>query len=524
MTTRRKFIRHLFDGGVATAFGPTSDVVPGRDGILRIPYLLEGDNIVYSLDGGPRKAPGTVRLNTGSMESGAVVKGLFDYWNIGTSGASAQHRIIHINTKIKKDDADGTFTDLFTGLETDKIPAYAVLEDLLVMASDSNTDVPKSWDGTTAQNLAGSPSNFAFVVEHNNRLWAGGVVAKPSRLYYSALGNGADWTGAGSGQIDISPSDGDVLTGLAAHKGDLWVFKGPYAGSIHRIQGTAPTGSDPFRRKNFIRGLGAVNHNSIFRFKDDLGYMWSDGSIHSLATTDRFGDYADAALSTPIQSWLLEHVNFARLKHSWATDASDAGYVLITLPVDSSTNNNMVLMMDFRFEPVRWAMWPAFKLGCVANVISSSQPLLMGGGNDGFVKKLQQPTRSIDGVTEIKYNALTPYLSYGSPIMMKTISIASLAISPKNNGNITFGWQRDEAAQQTKDIAQLTSGSSLLGSFLLGTSTLAGQSLSDRFVELEEGGEFRSIRYQLTNQVNNEDVEIHSLSVALSGGAWSTED
>ena len=83
--------------------------------------------------------------------------------------------------------------------------------------------------------------------------------------------------------IDIDPDDGDEIRGLASHRGDLFVFKGPYVGSIHRISGDTPLsgvtvfGSSlsptPFSKTIFVRGLGAAGHNSIFRWKDDLGFI-----------------------------------------------------------------------------------------------------------------------------------------------------------------------------------------------------------------------------------------------------------
>ena len=75
--------------------------------------------------------------------------------------------------------------------------------------------------------------------------------------------------------LDIDPGDGDRITGLVSHKNELWVFKGPHKGSIHRITGTS---NSDWARTTFIEGVGAVWQNSIFRFGDDIGFLWSDGS------------------------------------------------------------------------------------------------------------------------------------------------------------------------------------------------------------------------------------------------------
>lgn len=523
MTERALFIKHMFAGGWATDFGPTSDVtIQGNS--LSIPYLLDAENLIYLLDGGTQKSPGTAKLNGSALESGAVIKGLFDYWITGSGGASTQHRIIHVNTVIKKDDADGSFSDIFTGLQAGKIPSYSILEDLLIMSSDSTTDVPKTWDGSTAQNLAGSPPNFAFSVEHKGRVVASGNAAAASRVYYTSYLDPENWTGLGSGFIDISPSDGDRITGLASHQDALWIFKGPYKGSIHRVTGSSPA---DFGIKLFIKGISAATHNTIFHFKDDLGFMWSDGSVHSLSSVAAFGDFSQTELTLPIQSWIREHINFSRIKHFWTAVDTENSRVLFSIAVDGSTNNNYILTWDFRFNPPRWASWPAYAAGSLAQVTDSDRKIIMAGGNDGFVRKYGEADRSIDGITTISYKLTTPFLNYGNTINLKTLSEASLSIAPKNNGNIIFGWQRDGNAQQTYNISQ--GGGDVLGTattaqFTLDTSVLAGGLLLDRFAELHEGGEFRSIQYQLTNAVNLEDVEVHSLSTALIRGGWSTEE
>lgn len=524
MTAKSLFFRHVFGGGFASDFGENAEPELS-DNVVVIPYLVDADNVIYSLDGGPHKAPGTTKLSS-ELEGGAEIKGLFDAWFSGTSGSSSQHRICHVGTKIKKDDGDGMFTDLFTGLETDKVPSYAMLEDLLVIASDSTADVPKSWDGSTAQNLAGSPQNFAILTEHKNRLWAAGVVTNPSRLYYCASLNPEDWTGSGSGFIDISPDDGDVITGLASHKNELWVFKGPYKGSIHRIINDSPA---DFARKTFITGLGAAGHNTIFKFKDDLGFMWADGSVHSLNATAAFGDFSEAALSRDIREWLVQNINFSQIKHFWAANNEQGGYILFSVAVNGATTNNYTLMMDYRFNPVRWALWPAFVSGsliCAVDPAANNKRILLAGGTDGFVRKYDQANRSIDGTTGISYKWTTPFINYGSSITTKTLSNMSLALVRKNDGTISFGWRRDNKEQQTISVSQ--AGYDVLGTassnqFTLNTSTLAGGSITDVFNELEEGGEFRSIQYQAFDSANLNDVDIHAFSATIEAGSWSTE-
>ena len=531
MTTARKFIKHIFGGGWATDFGPNANVEVSRNGEAIVPFMVDAENCIFELDGGPHKVGGASKVNSSALESGADIRGIYDMWISGSGGSSTQHRILYVNTKLKKDDlGDGSFSDIKTGLEADKVASFNMFEDKVIWASTSSSDVPQSWDGSTMQNLAGSPPNFAFSTNHKNRVWAAGVVANPSRLYYCNYLDEEDWTGSGSGHIDIDPSDGDRITGLISHRGELWVFKGPYKGSIHRIAGSAPTGSDPFRRSPFVSGVGAVAHNAIFEFRNDVGFLWNDGTVRSLSATADFGDFKSSALTVPINTWLEDHVNFSVLTEAQVAVNDTRGYALITLPIDSSTTNNVILMMNYNFSPVRWAKWTAFDSISLASVVdpgNSSKTIIMAGGGDGFVRKMGEADRSVDGTSAITITGTTPFLDYGDPIANKMIMVGSLGVAPKNSGNITFGWQRDNNAQQTVAISQGGSdvlGTASSGQFTLGTSTLGGSRFVDRFYELEEGGEFRAIQYSFTNAVNYEDVEVHSIGAAIHGSSWSTEN
>lgn len=529
MGSKRTAIRHIFAGGLQTDFGASAVTELGADGIARVPFLTTADNIVFELDGGLRKAPGSAKINSSALESGAAIHGCFDCWFSGTTGSGTQHRIVAVGTKIKKDDANGTFTDLFTGLSSGAVPTFAMLEDLLVIGLHS-TDTPKSWDGSTAQALAGSPPNFGIVTRHKNRLWAADVWAHPSRLYYSPLLDPENASGEGWGHIEVDPDDGDVITGLASYKGELLVFKGPNHGSIHRIAGSSPTGQDGFAKPDpFVRGVSAAWHNLIFPIGDDLGFMWSDGTVHSLKAVSSYGDYKSIALTRGIHK-VIERVNHARAKSHWAVSGGNGDLVLFSLSVDGATTNNFTLGLDYRFEPARWFTWPAHLSASLCSSVdagANNRRIFLGGGTDGYLRKYQQAARLIDTSTPISMRAITPFLDYNEPFATKTLGEGYLEFAPKNNGNIGFFIHRDGESRQDFSVNQ--GGGDPLGTvagsqFTLGTSELAGVNALKSFFEFEGGGDFRQIAYEIENDVVGEDVEVHGFGVSIEVGAWSVEN
>lgn len=624
MTTRNLQARLLFDGGWATDFGPTAPVVLGRDGHIRLPFLVDAENAMFFLDGGAAKINGVEAIHTTALKDPSAIRGLVDYWVLGVGSTATQHRVLHVKNDVMKDDGDGAFTSILSSADRDttSVPSYAVFDDDLIIMSDAD-EAPLRWTGSgTATTLGTNTPNFSFGVTHKNRFFAAGAWANKSRVFYSEplpQGANGNWDEVEAGFIDVDPDDGDEIRGLVSHKGELWVFKGPYTGSIHRISGDTPLGSvtafgsstqpRAFELNNFIRGVGAASHNAIFKFRDDIGFIdGKTGSVRSLNATAAYGDFREASLSFPINDFLLKRANKARLKRAWAVTSVASGCVLITMPIDGSQTNNMVLCMDFRFDPPRWSQWPAVVAECAASVIDSTRgnrESIFIGGTNGFVQRTSSPNRNIQkdvngSTAAINYKVTTPFIDYGSPIAMKTFARGSVGIQPKGSYEGTFSWTRDNYAQQSISFdqgggdvlaADVTTGSitavgdttdpwifftvagghgivtgdriavkgttdyngvydvigvilnnivvvgtftssqtgtwqksSTANYFVLGSSTLSGSHFVDRFFSLEEGGQFRSIQYQVTQTGLNEDIELHSIFTDIEVDADSTEN
>ena len=59
--------------------------------------------------------------------------------------------------------------------------------------------------------------------------------------------------------------------------------------------------------------------------------------------------------------------------------------------------------------------------------------------------------------------------------------------------------------------------------FTLGTSTLGGARYVQKYTD-EVNGEFRAIQYQITDAINNSDLEVHSIGAGIVIGGESTEN
>lgn len=511
---------HRFGGGWATSIGSTVDLAPDASGQLTIPYLLQADNCFYELDGSPHKEFGTVALNA-AIEANPI-RGLFDFW----VNAVTQHRVLAIGDEVYADSGDGAFVSIASGLSDTATVNFNALDNILIYATDG--DSPMSWDGSTWQALAGTPPNFSFSVNHNGHVFAGGDKTNRSRISWSVPFDPEDWVGAGSGNITIDPNDGDEITGLASYKQRLIVFKGPNKGSIHLITGTS---SSDFAVVPLQTGIGAVWQNSITRFADDIAFQWSDGHVYSLAATEAFGDFRQGAqLTLLIQSWIEEHFTLSSMKKTWGVSWPARGIMLFAVAIDSSTTPNFVLMIDYRSQQViRLAPWPAFDLfPSLALVVdgSSRRPIVMGGGNDGIVYRLGQPTRSLNG-NAFGYNVKTPFMNYGNEFILKTLQTLSVGFTPHNVSDLNVEWTRnDGSAPQSIQVSQ--GGGDVLGDvpggneFVLDASTLARNADVEKYVDIENGGQARAFQYRFFETEQDVETEIHSFGAIyeIDGPSW----
>jgi len=447
-----------FGGGWATDFGPGFIGAPQAN-TLQVPFLLTADNLTYELDGGVHKVGGASKLNSVAVSSGSnAFHGLTDVFFQGTGGNETHKRFAYVGTSLQKEDIDGTWDSLTTGLEDNKEPCFEIFNDLVFWASSSTVDVPQEWDGAAGSTSAvgGTPPNFAFMVKHKNRMFASGVAGHPSRLYYSAALDPDDWVGVGSGSIDIDPDDGDRITGIVSHKNELIIFKGPHRFSIHRMTGSSPSGSDAFAIVPFVTGVGSVNHNGIFRVNDDLVFPSSRG-IHSLAATASYGDYVEAFLSRPISTYYRDELNASTLNTCQGVNYQARGCAVWTFAKAGGTAKNVMLVYDYRFQPGRWIRWHNYVDAKSIAILQTSagKPRLHAGTTGGFVYELDTTARSIDSSTSYTFRVETPFCNLGTSAIMKSAEDFFVSIFPKGDYDLTFGYVRDRNAEQTQLINQV---------------------------------------------------------------------
>lgn len=511
-------------GGWNTEMGPSAKVPFQGPGAGVVPWLVRMENAVYTQDGWPIKMPGGTRVNATATGATDHVMGLFDFWRSANGLFPTQRKVVYSGSAIYVE-VNGTLTSIQTGLETLKMPAFETMNDNLVMATDSDTDVPLTYDQTTVSNLGGSPPNFSFHVQHKDRMWAAGAANLRSRLYYSISGSAADWTGAGSGSIDVAPDDGDVITGLRSlYNNELVIFKGPNRGSLFRLSGSAPTGTDAFTLKPIVRGVGCTSHQAAILWGGDLLFPDHNG-LHSLAATEKFGDYSPSFLSAPIRSYWLGQLNHNRFGFMSGVPVVVGGYVLWTLTRSNAITNNAGLGLDFRFNPPRFFLWPAALLASLAIVADTNHLMIPWGGNyTGRMLRLNQETRLWD-TAAYTYTATMPFLAFADAFYDKQASKGHVELVPTNDANLTVAYTRDTNTQQSVAVNMATSVPTLATSsnqFTLGTSRLGGNLNAGLHAFFDMAGSFKDIQIEFSQGGASVHAEPRGFSLELETAGIGT--
>lgn len=114
--------------------------------------------------------------------------------------------------------------------------------------------------GTAWTALGGSPPSGIYNCVHKGRLWIANTSADPSRIYYSALNNEADWSSPNdSGNFYVAVSDGMTINGICSDGDVLYISKSASGGSEGAIYAVFGDGPADFRAPRRISWFGAVS-------------------------------------------------------------------------------------------------------------------------------------------------------------------------------------------------------------------------------------------------------------------------
>jgi hypothetical protein len=251
-------------------------ICPGAVSEHRMPEtaVLEAVNFNFDTIGAATLRKGTTALGTGL--DGSNVLGLF--YHVDTVTPNTHTQLIAVTGTVAYYLSAGTWTSKRTGLTTGSKARFCTFLNYCFMVN--GTEATAIWDGNTSNsfvttgNASGAPIG-AFIENFKTRIWIAGNATFPSRVYFSSVPSAAttpvvSWsTDVATGQwIDVSPSDGDFMTGLQRYKTTLLAFK---TNHLYRIFDIGQLDPDPWAY------VGTSSQESILETKAGVFFHHSTG-------------------------------------------------------------------------------------------------------------------------------------------------------------------------------------------------------------------------------------------------------
>lgn len=423
------------------------------------------DNLVI-LPKGFKKRNGDSAWNSSAMVSGSTpVQGAgYIQFNSGTQFLDAI-----AGTKFFTDSGlSGTMTDatgaitITTGQNNIWVPNN--FNNLQIWFGGA-PDAPFKYSGSgNAAALGGSPptANSAFVA--NNRIFAMNTAANPSRIFWPVLSDPEDWTGTGSGNADVSKSDGDSLQcGIVVGADMAILFK---QNSTHLMILTR----QPFPVYQLQRGIGIAGKNA-WAYANGTIYIVTPG-LRMKSTTDgvNFKDYPNDI--DPI--W--DSINTNRIAYIQGIYYPAFNWIMWLVSTGSNTTNDYLIIWDLQRQSFLRCT-TGFKANLWAMV--QNRRLFAGHYNGKLFEKLKSTVFSDASETSpgaIDGHWRTPYKNMGEGLDMTVHpNYLSLAVLSETSSTLSLSYGFDFAGTQTTQSFTLSAVGGLWDTALWDVDVWGGQ-------------------------------------------------
>lgn len=430
---------------------------------------------------------------------------------------------------------NGTYTSIkgSASLPADVFYNWKMLNDFAIgcngQVSSSSYANPIKWDGVNNVSQLKDGLNNApggkYLEVWNSRLW---IVSSddPNLIYFSKLGDPENYA-VGGGSIAINTGDGDIITGMIAHKGFLFVFK---RRKVYRVTtGTPNTDPNQWSVENVISNAGCVSQYTIQALLDDVVFL-SEAGVMSLNSALIVGDFETALLSKNIPN-LTQNVNQLYNPYnqfSSVVNSQESQYWLGFPYSNAQIENSVVWVLDFKRiqeGKLRWSRFDGLIVGtCYASAIVNGTRRVVIGGLETNKKIYIYGDQTIldDDSAAFTKTFISKAYNVGSPLIRKKFSHVGLTVINTNSANnstvLTFSYRFNESDTLSRSFS-FTLTPTLFGSLYdinnWGSATW-GDVLSRvfdiiRMVGGSSGKRGKSIQFNVTSSGNGQSFVIQNL-------------
>lgn len=426
-------IQNGFGGGLNTS-ADISELAPNE--------MRRAENGRLTVFGAIQKRLGTQRTSAAVVDSAVPVRGGFAWKRVGsTTEMAVTNGKLYVGTY----SIGMAWTNKAGALDSTTYPSFAPFRDATQeVCYIADGGLLNKYDGTNLTvNLAGTPS-VARIAVQNQRLF--GISGVDQTLYYSALNNGDTLaTGAvDTGSAVIRTFGNQELRGLLAlgeslvlfHRDGISRFTGYTSDDISLATGTRGISSD----------VGTIAPDSVVAV-ENTGYFLTDRGIYMV------NEGGVAPVSVKIENVIndLDQTQFSRVKSAHHRAYREIWFFFpdIGCYVYNYRLNAWTGPMNGLF-----ASTPAHALW--GSLDAQGKPILLVGGSDGFVRRVDVPgiysddvTSAGAGGTAVGLIAQLRRMYFNSPEEEKAFRSAEIQVNLLGSTTYAFQWQTSTQAGST---------------------------------------------------------------------------
>jgi len=285
--------------------------------------------------------------------------------------------------------------------------------------------------GAVPSGLTVSDFDPNCILSAYGRLWTADLSNNKHTIFYSALLEGWDFAGTGSGLLDISSVVGnnDEIVALSNHNGFLIVFC--QNNIVVYADADDPTN---IRLADVITGVGCIARDSIAKTGTDLIFLSKSG-VRSLARTIQEKSMPMRELSTNVRDELIDDLGNETLANIKSIYYERDAFYLLHLPA-----TNVIYYFDLRrvlengaSRTTKWTELPYF-----AFCTTEDRKLLLGvaGG-------IAQYSGYLDNGSSFRMTYYTPNSDMGAPSTLKFLKRAKLIAIGNNTQDFVIKYAYD---------------------------------------------------------------------------------
>jgi len=493
--------------------GLTGEKDPSR---LKTGDLILAQNVDFAIGNLAQKEGGSTKLNAGALSGAPAVMTGHDWWPTSTT----QRRVVATaDGRLYKDDMTGAFgTTLKTGLGATKVTQMvegggesAGASAKLFIVNGYDVVQVLAADGATTADLATPPADWAvnnqpgLMFQFRNVMIGGGNPNFPHQLYASLGADHEDFTAVGTWTLTVYPGKGQrLVAGLTAF-GRAWVWKFPRG--IFWIDDSASAVSGWYAKEASNQYGAAPTPHAVAQIDEAIvAFVSSTGSLILMQESSGSlvgATFTDLTKALNLRQFVRDQFNLGRLNRAQLAWYDDKKQLHVVYAALGSSVEDRRLVIDFNEERTRVEVTTkdtgeAIWMEQDGDLIP--RPIL--GDNAGFVRKIDQVTRAVDGAAytltlqtaPTDFSDVDPrYAGY------KLFRALHLEYQPSGNFNVSCEVIVDGRSMGTVTFLMDTTGSTL--PFTL-PATLGGDELRRRTRDIGGEGHYLSLKLTESGQNN----------------------